>query len=284
MNEPTPPRWRILIVDDEPSFRELLRDALPGHETVEAGSADAALPLLEAGPAFDAVLLDLLMPGLPAKDVLGWIRARSPRTAVVIVSGHRTEETVISGLADGAVDFLSKPFRADELRIALSRAIRRQTSAPVDPGEIAVERPATGWVELTAPSAFEYLQRMQRFSDALFHTRLPREICEDLRIAVEEVGRNAIEWGNRLDPDKQVHISYCFFQDRIVLKFEDEGEGFRPDLVPDPSGDLYGHMRARASEGKRPGGFGVRLVQSIMDEVSYSERGNVVLMTRFLRE
>ncbi|MCX7934686.1 MAG: ATP-binding protein, partial [Planctomycetota bacterium] len=116
----------------------------------------------------------------------------------------------------------------------------------------------------------------------LFATRLPRETCEDLRVAIEEVGRNAIEWGNRFDPQKRLRISYCFFHDRVVLKFEDEGEGFQPQSLPDPSADLHGHLAARASAGKRPGGFGVLLVQSIMDEVVYSEKGNVVVMTKFI--
>ena len=140
---------------------------------------------------------------------------------------------------------------------------------------------AQGWVELTAPSEFEYLSRLQRFTNLLFEGRLPEEECEDLRMSMEEIVRNAIALGNRLDPDKQLKISYCVFNDRVVLKFEDEGEGFHPEQVPDPSGDPGGIIEKREKQGKRPGGFGVFLINNIMDEVVYSEKGNVVLTTKF---
>ena len=277
------PSLRVLVVDDEPAILLLLRSMLEGYQVTTASCVSEALAILETESSrLDALLLDLKLPDGSGEKILDWVHQRTPHLAVVIVSGNRSEDAVIRCLDKGAVDFLQKPFTSEEVRIALERAIRRQIRRPVKPGEIHVRHPMTGWVELTTPSAFEYLQRLQRFSEALFSTCLPREICEDLRVAMEEAGRNAIEWGNRLDHEKRVRISYCYFQDRVILKFEDEGEGFKPHSLPDPAADLYGHLQASAAAGKRPGGFGVMLVHSIMDEVVYSEKGNVVLMTKFL--
>jgi DNA-binding response OmpR family regulator len=275
----------VLVVDDEPSIRQMLRTFLleDNYEVLEAESALRAREILEEKSfKIKAVLLDLVMPQVSGEEFLEWLSIAAPQVAVVIISGSHEEEVVIRCLRHGASDFLSKPCDMKDVRAVVRRAIKRQLSRKATTGELKALHPTEGWVELTAPSEFEYLTRMQRFSDILFTSRLPQEICEDLRMAMEELGRNAIEWGNRLDRDKQFRISYCFFGDRIVLKFEDEGEGFHPEKVPDPSLDPEQHLKNRADQGKRPGGFGIFLIQRIMDEVVYSEKGNVVLMTKFL--
>jgi serine/threonine-protein kinase RsbW len=135
---------------------------------------------------------------------------------------------------------------------------------------------------LTASSELEQFRRLQRFSDALFATRLPNDVCEDLKMAVEEVGRNAVEWGNHFASDKQVHISYCLFDDRVVIKVEDEGDGFAPGSVPDPTADPVKTMHDRVNAGKRPGGYGVFLIQKLVDEIVYNEKGNTVLLMKYL--
>jgi len=63
---------------------------------------------------------------------------------------------------------------------------------------------------------------------------------------------------------------------------EDEGEGFDPSLVPDPSGSPVRVVRDRLEAGKRMGGFGLHVVRKLMDRVVHSERGNVVLLSRSL--
>ena len=152
----------------------------------------------------------------------------------------------------------------------------------VRPGDIGEVAGGAGWLELTAASEGEYLQRFRRFTETLLGARVGAEQREDIRYAIEELGRNAIEWGNRYERDKRVRLSLFVTDDRIVLRIEDEGEGFLPDQVPDPSIDPVAHMARRRSEGKRPGGYGIHLVRNIMDEMTYSEKGNVVHMTKYL--
>jgi anti-sigma regulatory factor (Ser/Thr protein kinase) len=105
---------------------------------------------------------------------------------------------------------------------------------------------------------------------------------EAIRLAIDEIGTNAVEWGNRGDRSKKIRISYCLFDDRIVFKVEDEGDGFDPDALGDPSVDPLAHIMARMQSGKRAGGYGVFLTKNVMDEVIYSDKGNVVLMTKYL--
>ena len=188
-------------------------------------------------------------------------------------------------LNKGAMDFLSKPVDPVELANAAENALFADTDGGGSrffPDAIVASSHVSGWIEITAASKLEMFRRLQRFSDALFASRLPREVCDDLKMAVEEVGRNAVEWGNKFNPDKQVHVSYCLFNDRVVIKMEDEGEGFRPESVPDPTADPVKTMRERSEAGKRPGGYGVYMLQKLVDEVVYNEKGNTVLLIKYL--
>jgi len=147
---------------------------------------------------------------------------------------------------------------------------------------IVVRVPAAGWIELTAPSREAYLERIASFLDTLSGTGISPEAREEVRIVVNETTSNAMEWGNDGDADRDVKVSYAVFDDEFVLKVEDEGEGFDPSLVPDPSGSPVSVLRERLEAGKRIGGFGLYVVRKLMDRVVYSERGNVVLLSRSL--
>lgn len=93
-----------------------------------------------------------------------------------------------------------------------------------------------------------------------------------VHLALEEAFINAIKHGNRMDPGKTVKIDYSIGSDRIEISMTDQGEGFDPDSVPDPRiGDnLY-----------KPEGRGLLLMNSYMDVVEFSERGNRVRMVRY---
>jgi serine/threonine-protein kinase RsbW len=154
--------------------------------------------------------------------------------------------------------------------------------APEGCGGIVVRTPADGWVELTAPSREEHLERIASLLDRLSAERVDSALLEDVKIAVTEVASNAMEWGNASDARRKVHVSYGLFPDEIVFKVEDEGEGFDPDCVPDPVGQVVEMEFERMRAGKRLGGFGLHVARSLMDRVLFSERGNVVILTKRL--
>jgi CheY-like chemotaxis protein len=117
----TPPPARILVVDDNDALRENLAEALQleGYRTTEAPDGESALRLLEGG-GFDAVLLDLVMPGLDGRQVLACIRAdpRLTGLAVVVTTGHSGPRARAGVPADA---FLMKPFGVRELLAALRK-------------------------------------------------------------------------------------------------------------------------------------------------------------------
>jgi CheY-like chemotaxis protein len=122
----TPTPARILVVDDNDALRENLAEALEleGYEVAVAEDGRAALARLEEDPPFDAVLLDLMMPGMDGRELLHRIREDPRLTAlrVVITTGHTGARARAGVPADA---FLTKPFGVRELLAAL-----RQVGAP----------------------------------------------------------------------------------------------------------------------------------------------------------
>jgi len=92
-----------------------------------------------------------------------------------------------------------------------------------------------------------------------------------IRLAVEEALVNAMKHGNQLDPDKQVQVSYSVTEDRFDIRIVDEGIGFDPNEVPDPTEEM---------NVERPCGRGVFIIKNVMTSVNYLERGNIVVMSK----
>lgn len=114
---------RILIVDDEPTLRRMVRLTLEDtHEIVEAGDGASALEAMAAHGPFDVVLLDQKMPGLQGIEVLAEIRRLAPSTRVVMLTAHASLDLATAALAGGASHFLAKPMTPALLRAAVAAA------------------------------------------------------------------------------------------------------------------------------------------------------------------
>ncbi|MCD7896905.1 MAG: ATP-binding protein [Planctomycetaceae bacterium] len=276
----------VVVRDD--SGRNRLQDlvARTGCLAVPLPRVDNAILLLKNGAQSNLVLLasDALDDDTAPFDLL--MDAVGQTAKVIIYGGDPAGAVVLHCLNKGASDFIPETAQDDEIMNAVEAAAfdRLHTGAPAHADAITASSHVSGWIELTASSELEQLRRLQRFSDALFATHLPESVCEDLKMVVEEVGRNAVEWGNNFAPDKQVHISYAIFNNRIVIKVEDEGEGFSPAALTDPTIDPLKTMRERQSAGKRAGGYGVFLIKKLVDDIVYNEKGNTVLLIKYLPE
>lgn len=116
---------RILIVDDEKSVRETLREMLEyeGYEVVEADSGLQALDLFSQN-SFDVVLCDIKMPGMDGMELLEKI-LQSYDIPVIMISGHGTIDTAVDAIKKGAFDFIIKPFDLNRLLISIRNALDR---------------------------------------------------------------------------------------------------------------------------------------------------------------
>jgi two-component system response regulator MprA len=121
---------KILVVDDERAVRESLRRALEleGYEIELAGDGSEALYRLEANGEPDAVILDVLMPGLDGLEVCKRLRRAGSRLPVLMLTARDEVEDRVAGLDAGADDYVTKPFALEEL-LARLRALLRRTGA-----------------------------------------------------------------------------------------------------------------------------------------------------------
>jgi two-component system response regulator PilR (NtrC family) len=118
-------RARVLVVDDESSMREFLAICLgrAGHEVVTASGGAEAIAKIEDG--FDLVVTDLTMPGVGGMDVLRHAQSLAEPPLVLMITAFATSETAIQALKLGAWDYLTKPFKVDEILVVVARALER---------------------------------------------------------------------------------------------------------------------------------------------------------------
>ncbi len=115
-------RVRFLIVDDHQSIRKLCMTvgASVGFQCVEAESAEAALARMETDSP-DIVLADLMMPNMSGLEFLPRVKQILPRAEIAIMTGHGSIETAVQAMKLGAYDYITKPFRIEELKLLLQR-------------------------------------------------------------------------------------------------------------------------------------------------------------------
>ena len=125
---------RLLVVDDVPLFRAGLTSALSGagYDVIgEAGDGESAVAVAESEQP-DIVLLDILMPGVSGIDVLGKIRAVSPSSEVLLLTGSESEEDLVAAIRGGARGYILKDMPFDELILVIDNIA--DGGAAVSPG------------------------------------------------------------------------------------------------------------------------------------------------------
>jgi two-component system KDP operon response regulator KdpE len=126
---------KVLIVDDESSIRRALRHTLlgMGFAVEEATTGEAAIDLVGES-SFDAVLLDINMPGIGGIRACREIRKSQPRLGILMLTVRDREEDKVAALDAGADDYITKPFHIRELAARIRAAVRRSSAFQADPG------------------------------------------------------------------------------------------------------------------------------------------------------
>lgn len=115
---------RILIVDDDDELRVNLSEILKnkGYHTDEASSGKEAIEKA-VSKDFDVVLLDLMMPRISGMDVLTELRKLKPKTRVIMITAFATIDNAVEAIKKGASDYISKPFKIEELDVTIKRVV-----------------------------------------------------------------------------------------------------------------------------------------------------------------
>jgi two-component system response regulator PilR (NtrC family) len=118
---------RILVVDDERSMQEFLEIFFrrEGFDVLTAGDVDSALLAIESDD-FDVVIADVQMPQRNGLDLLRGAKEIAPETVVIMITAFATTETAIAAMKEGAYDYITKPFKVDELRLVVEKALEKK--------------------------------------------------------------------------------------------------------------------------------------------------------------
>jgi two-component system response regulator PilR (NtrC family) len=120
-------QYRILVVDDEESMREFLSIMLhrEGYKVDAAGDGAQAVARLKEQD-YDLIISDIKMPRLSGLDLLAHVRQRSPETAMIMITAFSTTEQAVEAMKQGAYDYITKPFKNEEIRLIVKNALERK--------------------------------------------------------------------------------------------------------------------------------------------------------------
>jgi len=190
--------------------------------------------------------------------------AFGPDIPLIALVDNESASRLIAAFAAGCEDYVFFPINRDELKLIWRK--HRESSRKPAPSRASSDR-----IALEFPSDVAYLEEAV---GEIVRACEEREVSAararlNLRVALGEAVSNAILYGNRQDPFKRVRVRAEFATDRVAVTVTDEGTGFDPAVVPDPT---------RPENRWRSHGRGLYLLQSLMDAVEYNEVGNAVTL------
>ena len=273
----------ILVAEDDETTRQMLRGVLKsgGYSVAMVSDGQAALKALRK-KKFDLFFLDIWMPKMSGLDLLAQLEGETGMPKIVVMTSDKTSDTMLQVLRGRVYQFMAKPLDAENVLELVRDALASEPTAP--PIEVLSAKP--DWLELLVPCERSVVNRVRGFLMQL-EADLPEEVRNNVGYAFRELLNNAIEWGGRLDPNQKVRISYIRTARMLMYRIDDPGPGFRIEelkhaAINDPEDDPLAHAKVREEIGLRPGGLGIFMTQSLVDELVYNEKRNEVVLVKYL--
>jgi CheY-like chemotaxis protein len=282
MTSPRQAGKRVLVVEDDRALRYALITMLGSQgftATAAIDGADALHHLREH--LFDLIILDLGLPRVSGLDVLAEIQKLPSPPKVIVVTADDTPATVLQAMRERAYQYLIKPTPPKTIVELVHKVFSAPSFRPIE-----VVSGRSEWVELLVPCALETAERIQDFIEKL-DADLPQDVRDSIGQAFRELLMNAVEWGGKLDPNRTVRIA-CLRTARMILyRIADPGPGFSLDqlqhaAISNADDEPFGHMRVREEKGLRPGGFGLLMTKTLVDELIWNEKRNEVVFVKYL--
>jgi anti-sigma regulatory factor (Ser/Thr protein kinase)/ActR/RegA family two-component response regulator len=241
---------------------------------------DEALALVEKS-AFDLVISDQASSGQEDVDLLRKVRLVRPHTRLIIVTERSTPADVIAAIRAGAFSYFTKPLSAQAMEEVLQLAME----SPAWDEAIEMLSGTDAWIRLSVRCDVFTANRLQQFVREFLN--LPELDEAKVATASREMLLNAMEHGGKFDPERRIEIAYLRARHMVLIRIKDPGEGFSltEDLhtaVNNPQDDPLRHLMHREAQGLRPGGYGILLAKNLVDELFYGEKGNDVLLIKYI--
>jgi CheY-like chemotaxis protein len=271
-----------LIVDADPEVTSALSSVFESEQwgIVHASENRDALKLAEAR-AFDLIVTGVKSTGKEDIELLRKIRRVRPHVRLIILTDASTPTDVITAMRERAFSYFTKPFST----ASLAEIVRCATTEPFWDDGIELLSATPEWISIIARCDKKTADRLVQFFQEV--SNLPAPERDDVANGFREMLLNAIEHGGNLDPNQYVEVAYVRTRKSIMCRIKDPGRGFSLEeihhaAVNNPSCDPIRHAVFREAHGLRPGGYGVLLTQHFVDELMYSEKGNEVLLIKYL--
>jgi anti-anti-sigma factor len=278
---PTPQK-SALVVSSGGDIDELLMSVLitEGWDIQRVVDNQDALSLSREKP-FDLIITGRKTCGSEDIELLRKIRSARPHVRLIILTDKWTSGDVIAAMREGAFSYFSAPFEASEL----VEMVRAAMVEPYWDDGIEILSATPTWVRLTARCDLPTAERLVQFLHGVGD--IPEADKDQVINAFREILINAMEHGANFNPNQYVEISFIRSHRAITCRVRDPGKGFsleelRHAAIGSSPEDLLSHMAVREEQGLRPGGFGILLAKKLVDELIYDEKGNDVLLVKYL--
>src|SRR5260370_23752948 len=232
--------------------------------------------------------VDLIVTGRETRvaedvELLRKIRGARPHVRLIILTDKFTPGDVIYAMREGAFSYFSAPFEPSEL----AGMVRAAMAAPCWDDGIEVLSGTPEWVSLTARCDLATANRLVQFLHGIKDPSIPEAEKDQVILAFKEILINAMEHGGHFDPSQHVEISFIRAHRAIACRVKDPGRGFsleelRHSAAGSSPDDLVSHASVRDERGMRPSGFGILLAKKLDDELIYNEKGNEVVLVKYL--
>jgi CheY-like chemotaxis protein/anti-sigma regulatory factor (Ser/Thr protein kinase) len=287
----------ILVVDDNPLDRAMVGKWIEsaGWSAVFAENGRAALEKIERSRP-DLVLTDIQMPEMDGLELVRQVKSRFPAIPIVLITAYGSEELAATALQIGASSYVPKRNLDRDLRpalqVVLEAAVSHRERLQLYEFMTLVQTRFTLGYEHAGPRALvSYCQeamQMLNLGGAGDVLRVGTALSEALRNAVDhgnlelssslreadDGSYEALRQRRQLEPpyrDRRVHVETFFSRTEARFTIRDEGPGFDPESLPDPT-DPENLLK--------PSGRGIMLMRTFMDDVTFNERGNEVTLIR----
>lgn len=261
----------ILIADDEEEIRKCLKRFLTmkGYRISMAENGREAMDIIER-EKIDLVITDMEMPEMNGMELLASVKEFNGNLPVVMITGYSDAEKTVTALREGASDFINKPFRMQDINESISRLLELQSTD---------EENKKALQYLTFSTSLDMPAKTELVNGVIYNlaSQLKSiELCDashlsNMNIALYEALINAIEHGNKRDPDKKITLKLDINFEQAKFTIKDEGEGFDHGAIENPT-DPENIFKMN--------GRGIYLMKHFMDEVIYNDIGNEVTMIK----
>jgi CheY-like chemotaxis protein/anti-sigma regulatory factor (Ser/Thr protein kinase) len=271
-----------LVIDVDPEIHTMLQTVLdPAVWNVRHAPTNTKALTLAQASHFDLIVTSDKTSGREDIELLRKIRRVRPHTRLIILTDESAPSYVIDSMKESAFSYFSKPFSLNSLSDMIQNAI----NAPCWDDGIEVISATPEWIRLVARCDLGTAERLVQFLHEIGD--LPELEGNAVGTAFREILLNAMEYGGKFQPNQYVEISYVRAKHMVMCRVKDPGEGFSLDeighaAIANPDEDPIRHVIQREAKGLRPGGYGVLLAQKLVDELIYGEKGNEVLLVKYI--